>query len=325
MWFLNNISNVNLNKMEKTFRVIGEHGNQVEPGSAFPDFKMATESSLAYHLNEILIDKVLTDSGDHKKRPKWVQDADNVDNDVVIFWIFSKYFYHELGPIIKLILTPMLILFSFAVPYFIFDVVTEFFIHPKWLQPLLLFLETNTLMKTIIFILYFDMVIILIIFVITLLKKGFYKRLKGYGIDKLSDIIISKEIAYAKHAKDVIAGKNDFNEKSDFYVNGHTHTAGIFTDEHTNITFADSGSWKMLMKKLNTRFRFPSVFVPYFQLSYLVFEVENEKIRVQLRNWPKNFKPKLTFFEKLAVKDKEKIPQPVMEDTLIKEVKFDFK
>ena len=301
---------------EKVFKLIGEHGNQVEPSTQFPDFAMPTDSSLAYHINKVLVYKLMRMGNEHKS-PYWLRNLDNVDTELIPYWVASKYFYYELGPILKAILIPMIILFWFAVPYFIFDVVTEFY-QPKFIQPLLNFLDTNTFSKIVIFLLYFDMVVVIIVFFIWLLKRDFKKRLKTYGVQSFSEILFSRYNAYKKRAKEVIKGKNTFKEKADFYVTGHTHVAGLHN------SFVDTGSWKQLMKSMATRLRFPRVYVPYFSLTYVTFEAEHDEMVIKLKRWPKKFKAKLTTLESFALKSKG-IPKAVTKDTVMKEVRIPFK
>jgi len=304
----------------KEFIIIGEHGNQVEPSCAFPDFNMPTESSLAYYLTKVLYEQIMK-MGDKGKGMKWLSEIDNIDQDTTAYWAFSKYFYYDVGPILKVFIIPMLFLFSLAIPYFIFNVVTEFFFRPRWLEPLLLFLQTNTLMKIISFILYFDMVIVVILILSSLMKKHFDASLKNYGIQSLSDLLISKEKTYSAHARKVVVGENQFKENADFYVTGHTHFAGLYKDPTDGFTYGDSGSWKQLMKQTEARFNFPPVFVSYFKLSYLVFEVIDNDMVIQLRQWPKIFTPKLTFIERFAIKGKT-LPKSTHQDTLVDEIRY---
>ncbi len=308
-------------KNEKSIKVIGEHGNQVEPGSAFPDFDMPTESSLAYHVNKILVYKVMR-LGNDKNRPAWVQGLDNVENELIPFWFLSKYFYHEIGPVLKAVMIPMLALFGLAVPYFIFDLVTEFY-QPTFLKPLLILLDTNIYFKVLIFILYFDMVVVILLFVFSVIRKGFKRRLNEYGLQSISEIIVSKKHAYESNAKKVINGENPFKQKVDLYVNGHTHEAAL-DDDFEGAVYADAGSWKQLMKRMTTRLRLPSVFYPYYSLTYLQCTQIDDGLKVELRERPKEYTPDLTILEKIVLKNKH-LPKPVKADSLIKKTVIQFK
>jgi len=301
------------------FKIIGEHGNQVEPSTEFPKFDMPTDSSLAYYLNKTLVYNLMKIGTKHKS-PYWLRNMDNVDTELIPYWTLSKYFYYELGPILKAVLIPMLILFGLAVPYFIFDVITEFY-QPHFLKPLLILLDTNTFFKILIFLLYFDMVIVAIFVFFWFVKRDFRKRLREYGIHDFGEILIARHRAYKKRARDVSDGKNDFNEKADFYVTGHTHIAGLYTFDDKKVSFVDTGSWKQLMKRIPTRLRFPSVYVPYFNLSYVTFKVLDGEMVVSLKNWPKDFETKLTVLESFALKSKY-IPKPVMNDEVVSELRF---
>lgn len=306
----------------KTFCIIGEHGNQVEPATAFTDFSLQTDSSLSYHINKLFVYEMMR-MGSDKKRPKWISDLDNVDINLLLYWFLSKYFYYELGPILKAILIPMLILFGFAVPYFIFDIATDFY-RPNFLVPLLNFLDTNWFIKVIVFILYFDMVIVILLFFISLVRKDFKKRIRLYGVQSLSEILISLHQAFKNRAKEVCSGKNPYNKKSHLYVNGHTHIAGLFTPEEENFVHVDTGSWKKLMKQVPAYFHFPGVFVPYYDLTYLSCRLSDDRksVNVELRSWPKEFSPKLTLLERITIKKHKNIPKPYKEDTCTAAINF---
>lgn len=306
-------------KGEKVFKIIGEHGNQIEPGCKFPDFAMPTDSSLSYHVTKLVLHRVMK-MKNKKAGPKWVKDLDNIEIELIPYWVLSKYFYHELGPIFKSIMIPMLILFSFAVPFFIFDIVTDFY-RPSFLVPFLTFIETNLIMKTVVFILYFDMMVVLILFFLSFVKKDFQKKLKDYyGLQSLTEILVSRENAYHKRAIEVMAGDNPYKQKAEMYINGHTHMSNLIENIVDNKIYADSGSWKQLMKRMSARFRFPSVYVPYYSLTYITCELDDDIVNVQLREWPKKFTPKLTLLEQIAIKRRKNIPKAVLKDTLIKEV-----
>jgi len=298
----------------KKFTAIGEHGNQVEPASSFSDFYLPTDSSLSYHVSMLFTYKVMR-LGIKKKRPHWVQEIDNIDTDLLPYWFLSKYFYNEIGPILKSFLVPMLILFSLALPYFIFDIVTDYY-QPKFLLSVLNFLDTNLLMKGLVFILYFDMVIVILLLFVSLLRKDFQKRLREYGIQSLSEILISKQRSYEEKAHEVLDGKNPYNKKADLYITGHTHAAELHKQE--NHIFADTGSWKQLTKRIPGYFRLPSIFYPYYLLSYLVVYEQPDNITVELRAWPKSYTPNLTILEKIFIKRRKYVPLPVLEDTLLK-------
>ncbi len=306
----------------KSFRILGEHGNQVEPATAFTDFSMQTDSSLAYHINQLFVYKIMK-MGNEKKRPRWFNDLDNVDVNLLLYWFLSKYFYYELGPILKGVLIPMLILFGFAVPYFIFDIITDFY-RPDFLVSLLNFLDTNWIIKIIVFILYFDMVIIILIFFMSLLRKDFRKRLRSYGVQSLSEVVISLHQAFKDRAKEVCSGKNSYKKKAHLYVNGHTHIPGIFNLKKYNFIHVDTGSWKKLMKRMPAYLHFPGVFVPYYDLNYLScsFSKDKKEVNVELRSWPKQYTPKLTLLEKFTIKRRKNIPKPYKEDTCIEAINF---
>ncbi|MBD3156644.1 hypothetical protein GF369_02335 [Candidatus Peregrinibacteria bacterium] len=301
---------------ENTFTVIGEHGNQVEPATKFPQFDLPTDSSLAYHINKILVYKLMR-MGNEKKSPYWLRDLDSIDTELIPYWVLSKYFYYELGPILKAILIPMLVLFGFAVPYFIFDLVTEFY-QPQFIKPFLLLLDTNTFFKVLIFLLYFDMVVVILVVIIWFIKREFRKRLREYGIHSFSEILVSRYHAYKKRAHEILRGNNAFGIPANLYVTGHTHVAGFHTLKESGKLFVDSGSWKQLMKRINARFRFPSVYAPYYALSYVTIEQKGDDVTVRLKVWPKTFKAKLTVLERFVVKWKH-VPRSVTKDTLIEE------
>jgi len=303
-------------KNGKKVRLVGEHGNQIDPNCSFTSWEMPTNSSMAYHICQNFIYKIMRIGG-KKDRPEWVKDTDNIEIDLIPFWFLSKYFYNELGPILKAIIIPMLILFGFAVPYFIFDIVTDFY-RPEFLVPVLNLLDKNIFFKIIIFILYFDMVLVVLFFFMALLKKDFQKKLHEYGFYNMPETLTKKHQTYIERAKSILQNKNELGINADIFINGHTHHAGFYDDLVSNKVYADSGSWKQLMKGIKTRFRFPSVYVPYYNLSYFICDPNDKGVRTELRQWPKEFKAKLTILERIALKKNKDIPKSVRENTLIK-------
>ncbi|MBU1446401.1 hypothetical protein KKD70_04015, partial [Patescibacteria group bacterium] len=309
-------------KGDKIFRVIGEHGNQVEPVCEFPDFNLPTDSSFSYHNYQILV-KQLMKLGTPKKHPKWLAFLDNIDIELIPYWVFSKYFYYEFGPVLQLIAVPMLLMFSFlAVPYFIFDVFTHFY-YPQFMSEIVLFLDTNPFCKVIAFILYFDMAIVLIVFIAAMMKGHFNARLREYGVHSLTDILLSRQNAYMQRAIAVVQGENPFNEKANLYITGHTHLAGAH--HHKDTYYVDTGSWKQLMQRASARFSFPAVFVPYYALTYAEVGIDDDgNPYASLRERPKQFEPQLTILESLALKRNGYLKKPITHDTLIRKLQLDF-
>jgi UDP-2,3-diacylglucosamine pyrophosphatase LpxH len=310
------------NKNGKKVKLVGDHGNQIDPNCSFEAWEMPTNSSLAYHFCQNIVYKIMR-IGTKKKRPEWVKDSDNMEIDLIPFWFLSKYFYNELGPMLKGIIIPMLILFGLAVPYFIFDIVTDFY-SPQFLLPLINLFDKNIFFKIVIFILYFDMVLVVLLVLLGLIKKDFQKKLHEYGFHNMPETLTRKHKAYLSRAKDFLNGDNELNEDIDIFVNGHTHHPGFYDDLVEGKVYADSGSWKQLMKGIKTRFRFPSVYVPYFHLTYLICDSTEDGVLAELKQWPKEFKPKLTILERIAIKKSKGFPKPVRENTLVKSsmVKF---
>jgi hypothetical protein len=168
------------------------------------------------------------------------------------------------------------------------------------------------------------MVVVILLFVFSVIRKGFKKRLNEFGLQSISEIIVSKKHAYENNAKKVINGQNPYKEKVDLYVNGHTHEATLDNDFHGAV-YADTGSWKQLMKRMTTRLRLPSVFYPYYSLTYLQCTQTDDGLKVELRERPKEYTPDLTILEKIALKKSKHLPKPVKADTLLNKTVINFK
>jgi len=306
----------------RIFRIIGEHGNQVEPVCKIPDFNLPTDSSFSYHNYQILVKKLMK-LGTPKKRPEWLSSLVDIDIELIPYWVFSKYFYYEFGPVMQSIVVPMLLMFSFlAVPYFIFDIFTHFY-YPQFMSEFVLFLDTNPFCKVIAFILYFDMAIVVIVFIAAMMKGHVNARLREYGVHSLTEILLSRQHSYMQRAIKVVKGENPFNEKASIYVTGHTHLAGVHHYKETN--YIDTGSWKQLMRRATARFSFPPVFIPYYELTYVELGIDKEGAPyAELRERPKQFEPKLTILESLALKRNGNLKQSIKKDRLIRKLKLDF-
>ena len=152
------------------------------------------------------------------------------------------------------------------------------------------------------------MVIVIILFFVSLLRKDLNQRLRSYyGVKGISDFLISKQHSYINNAESMLKGENPFNQRAHLFINGHTHEASLMQNENGTI-YADSGSWKKMSKRVDAKFNFPAVFIPFFSLTYLVCEVVDDSVKVELREWPRDYEPELTMFERFIIKDDDHIP-----------------
>ena len=302
----------------RVFKIIAEHGNQVEPANKFIEFGKPPNSSLAYHLGEIIIYPFMA-LGAKENQLKWLSRADLLDSPLIPWWVMSKYFYYELGPILQAVLTPLLILFSFAVPYVIFDVSTNFY-NPKFIQAITHLIDSNIVTRTISFILYLDLVIVFLLVITWFIKKGVYKKLKKCGIQSFTEVLVSLKNQYRNRAIKLLNGLNEYKEEFDLYICGHTHIHN-FEEIEKDKYYIDLGCFRQAYKRIPTRFKLPSVFVEYHGLSFLEIDVDNDsdELSLKLRNWPKPIKPHLNFLEHIAV-HRRKIPKPIYKLKTIKKL-----
>ena len=109
--------NVNLVQAESITRPVGdrvihfEHGHQQDPNNRIEDLKDPNATPLGYYYNTLVTSRAgqLSDRG----RYNWLKDVQAVTpTERMPIWLFSKYFYREMNPLLRYALVPFLLLFN---------------------------------------------------------------------------------------------------------------------------------------------------------------------------------------------------------------------
>ncbi|MXR52069.1 phosphoesterase [Halovenus sp. WSH3] len=96
-----------------------EHGHQRDPNNRIEDWGNPHASPLGYYYNTLVTSRAgqLSDRG----RYNWLKDVQAVTpTERMPVWLFSKYFYREMNPLIRYSLIPFLLLFNISLVLAVF-------------------------------------------------------------------------------------------------------------------------------------------------------------------------------------------------------------
>ncbi|MEA3273124.1 MAG: metallophosphoesterase [Patescibacteria group bacterium] len=293
-----------------------EHGSQYDDVNRIANFGDPNATPIGYYITNKIV------GGAYKHallgKQKWLKDLGSVyPSERILGWMFSNYFYREMSPILRYILLPFFLFFSFS-----FLILMGLTLEKTKVLPTNFFAKRfgdyfpilGDLIDAIVII---DIIVLLLsvafiaIFAIPFffISRDVKKAFRRYEIVGPSDLNTRKEKAY------LAAGKKIFREDPStvIFVHGHTHSASVKKIDQRVIL--NTGAWTKRLKKITSRFLLlPAVYYPSFQLSYFKIYQQDKKIVIDYQQIAKKINSELTFLQRFAIfgkkkKDKVSIPQ----------------
>lgn len=288
-------------------KIYAEHGNQLDSQNRFIDMNDPKETPVGHHMVLDVLNKMKRASD-----MPWLKDLQNVRPlELAPWWLFSKYFYHELSYLLKLFVIPLMI--GYLITRLIPVVLLLHFLGFATIDALLSL--PTTVIVILIVLAFTDLSLMFLGMLVYLVKRDIFKTLKRFGFKRSDELIRTKQSKYHELMKDMLKGNNTYGIKkkldADLIVLGHSHKAcvekmKVGTKEKA---YANSGTWQRSYVKINSRFRLPPVFIPRYKLTYVKVTQENKGVRVELFEEKKSFKVELTFLSKLATFGKKVIQE----------------
>jgi len=275
-----------------------EHGSQNDSYNYMPNFGSPHATPIGYYI----AGKITRNAEKHSALGKreWLGDMESVyPNEDIFKWIYSNYFYKEMSPVLRFIMLPFMLLFSFTILYIIGFLIEEFITKTSYLN--IDFSNHFGFFGSMID-LVFTINVVVIIFAILVSIPAFIvfrdlkRALNRYGLNNKENLIVHKEHSY------VAAAKKVFKEDSDVavYIYGHTHRASV--SKIGNRAIINTGTWMKKLKRVRSRFRlFPSVYYPSFRLNYFRITSKNKNIVIDYTKVPKKISPNLTPLQHFAI------------------------
>lgn len=242
-----------------------EHGHQQDPNNKIEDWGNPHASPLGYYYNTLVTSRAgqLSDRG----KFNWLKDVQAVTpTERVPVWLFSKYFYREMNPLLRYSLFPFLLLFNISV---LLAVLSGLDIMGIWSMPIeeieSLFVSLGRPGTAVWTFLTVNIIIAGLILLVGIplyfLRRDIRKTVNRFGVFE-TELTVDPERPYQDYAEELFTNE----EQTTLFCYGHTHRPGVQSVDGGMIV--NSGTW---LKRLHRRDGIigilPPVFYPSYQLS----------------------------------------------------------
>src|SRR5215204_5890563 len=288
-----------------------EHGQQHDERNRMPDFGNPYAEPVGYFVTASIVGT----AGRYSEfgRGDWLKDLQAVMPITDIpTWMISNYFYREMGPMLRLILLPFLLLFGLGVFVALGGLLQAIGIldfNPLLDNPLTnSFGITGEALGVILFlngvITFF---LLLAAIPLWFLLRDVRKTLKRYNILRTKGPTKEADAPYIEAAKRVFEQDPDV----EVFIYGHTHDVSL--KEVNGKAIINTGTWLKLPKKVPVLFGYlPPVYYPSFCLNYFRITDEAGRVAVHYERIEKEPSSELTWEQRLLTQTKRKTNEGVL-------------
>lgn len=286
-------------------KIVIEHGMQDDEYNAMPDFGNPYANPLGYFITR----HVVATAGKHSKqgRYNWLKDLQSVSPmEDIPNWMFSNYFYKEMSLFLRLLILPFLTLFTVSILVLIGGFLEEYGVLGTSLFTDNKILSSLGFVGSILDVVFYINGIIILFLIpvsipIWLIIRDFKKTLERFQILAKENLILEKDDAYIKKAKNIF--KNDKDVL--IYLFGHTHHAFLKVIDGKAII--NTGTWLKQLKRISTHFRLlPDVYSPHYCLNYFHVRDEDNNLIINYSVIEKEAPRELSILQKIVTFRKRK-------------------
>ena len=304
---------------ERGCLVYCEHGNDYDGANTILDYTNPAVTPLGAHLVTDLVN-YLEPLGRHADTdaPTSIADVDNIHPlGVIPWWFISTYFYRQVRRVVKYVLIPGSILYAVfhLVPLALLFLRLEGDTIAGGLRSLPDRLPDLGIVLAFLF-LAFDSSLLVFLLVVLLVRYDFNRTRERYGLQDPDTIFRRGARHYRRICEALVRGEltpvhwpaDEPWRGADLFVYGHTHEQGLTQvvvdgrggEAGARRAFANTGTWTRKVIRIRTHLRLPPVFVPTYELTYVVVRPVERAIRVELWERPKELDYRLPWTEWLA-------------------------
>ncbi|QSG06027.1 metallophosphoesterase [Halapricum desulfuricans] len=247
-----------------------EHGHQQDPNNRIEDFGNPSARPLGYYYNTLVTSRAgqLSDRG----RYNWLKDVQAVTpTERMPVWLFSKYFYREMNPVLRYSLVPFLLLFNVSVVLAVLaglDLAGIWSLPFDWITAFLRqFGRTGTAVW---FLLAINVAVagllVLVGIPLYFIRRDIRKTINRFGVFE-TDLSVDPIAPYEDAAEKVFKQDPD----TVVYCYGHTHRPKQTEVEEGIVV--NTGTW---LKRLHRRDGLIGILPPVFHPSYQLLAVRIE-------------------------------------------------
>ncbi len=303
--------NVDLVQGESVSRLVGdqavhfEHGHQHDPNNRIEDWGNPHATPLGYFYNTLVTSRAgkLSDRGKYN----WLKDVQAVTpTERMPVWLFSKYFYREMNPVLRYSLVPFLLLFNISVLLAILaglDLVGIWSLPARRVSSFLgQFGRAGT---AIWFILLLNVAVAGLLLLVGIplyfIRRDIRKTIARFGIFETA-LTVDPEAPYEDAARDIFAEQSE----TTIYCYGHTHRPGVQAVDGGLLV--NTGTWlKRLHRRDGVIGILPPVFYPSYQLAAVRIAPAEAGVAVEYQSMakPSPATEELTLTERLFTAGRE--------------------
>lgn len=297
-----------------------EHGQQIDPYNAAPQYGNIFAQPPGYFITETLVAGASQYSV--FGATDWLKDIRSVDVRQIPDWLVSNYFYNEMNFLLRWLLVPFLLLLTVTAIALIAELlryVGVFDVNYLLVNPLTRRLGLfGDILRWIITA---SMAVWAFVFAVSLPLYFIYRdirrtlnRMQIFPAYKSAPTNTANNI-YLDRARAVFADHPDVCA----YIFGHTHDAFLVEEDDGKRVIINTGTWLKILKRVPARFGLlPAIYYPTFRLNYFKFYAEKEKIVVKYVEIPKKTEKDLSLLQRfLVIGRKPELGKPIPSKTVI--------
>ena len=285
-----------------------EHGNQHDSFNSFPNFGDPYGLPSGYFITVATVAAAAKSAA--RGRSPWLNDLASVyPTEDIPFWMWSNYFYREMGDILRWFLLPFLLLFTVSVIVYLGQSLQKFGILRTKVFDLRLGSRFGLAGRLVDWVIWINGVVISTVLILAIplffLSRDIHETLRRYGVNLSSDIRLDKEGAYVAAAKTIF----EKDPSVAIYIYGHTHVPSVRKAGSRYILH--TGTWLKRLERVSTHFRLmPDVYFPSYELSCFTIRAEGKGVRVKYTVVPKRAPEDLTLLQKLMILGRRRADRP---------------
>ncbi|AXR78883.1 metallophosphoesterase [Natrarchaeobaculum sulfurireducens] len=277
--------NVDLVQEQSITRPVGEqaihfeHGNQQDPNNRIEEWGARYARPLGYYYNTLVTSRAgqLSDRG----RYNWMKDVQAVTpTERMPVWLFSKYFYREMNPLLRYSLVPFLLLFNISV---ILVVLSGLHLAGLWSLPVewagSFFSQFGRAGAAAWFLLTVNVSVVGLLMLVGIplyfIRRDVRKTINRFGVFE-TELTVDPIASYEEAAREIFASEPE----TTIFCFGHTHRPTI--QEVDGGLLVNSGTWlKRLHRRDGIIGLLPPVFYPSYQLAVVRIAEEPSGVAVE--------------------------------------------
>ena len=299
---LNLVPEVSITREVAGKKIWIEHGQQHDERNHMPDFGNPYAQPVGYYITTSIVGT----AGRYSEfgRGNWLKDVQAVMPITEIpTWTISNYFYREMGPMLRWILLPFLLLLALGAVVVLSWLLEAFGLLP--INPILDNPLTNSLglpgevVRTVLIIegilaLFLLLTLLPLAIPLGILYRDVRRTLGRYHI------LLPKTPAEVGDGPYIDAARQVFEKDPSVavYVYGHTHLASL--TEVDGRVVINTGTWLKMPKKVPVLFgQLPPVYVPAFRLNFFRMVEEDGQLAIYYEHIEKTPARELTWTQRL--------------------------